>query len=331
MYPFLYPFPSADDCLNYINKNFDWKPDDFRLAEQLVAKKLIPLKTGTELCYYLGISKKLISAISLHPDRYYRAFTITKANGKLRAIHAPRVFLKTIQRYILDCILTPLPLHEAACGFRRGMSCATGAQHHLKRPFLWNIDLKDFFPSIEKKRVIQAFTEIGYSSKAAYILASLCCLDGKLPQGAPTSPALANYVFRPTDDIIDELAKAKDIVYTRYADDLSFSSLSPIAEEFRQQIQKIITGFGFRINSTKSRLVGPKCCRQVTGLTINEKISIPRVRRRQMRARFHQVLKSPGSFSHEKERLIGFAAWVFEYHPAEGKKYLEIAHSIPDK
>jgi retron-type reverse transcriptase len=292
---------------------------------------LIPLKTGTELGEYLGVSKKLISAIALRPRGYYREFEIAKRNGRKRTIQAPRVFLKTIQRYILDCILAPVSLHEAACGFRRGHSCSTGAKQHVQRPFLWNIDLQDFFPSIGRGRVVQAFSALGYLPNAALLLASLCCLDEALPQGAPTSPALANIVFAPIDGQLASLAKNSGSCYTRYADDLSFSRMEPITEKFRQAVVQVIRDAGFRINSRKSRLMGPKCSRQVTGLTVNEKVSIPRQRRRQLRARFHHVRRNPLAFVAMKEQLVGFAAWVAEHHPAEGRRYLEIAHSIPDR
>jgi retron-type reverse transcriptase len=301
MYPSLYPFGTGGDCIKYIRTYLNWEPDDLATAERLVAKNIIPLKTGTELAVYLGISRKLIGAIALRPHKYYRAFEITKANGKKRTIHAPRVFLKTIQRYILDCVLTPLDLHEAACGFRRGFSCATGAKRHVERPFLWNIDLQDFFPSIVKERVAHAFSSIGYPVGAASVLASLCCLDGKLPQGAPTSPALANYIFFQVDVRIGEAARIANVVYTRYADDLSFSALEPINEDFQQNVSRIIRDAGFRINRGKSRLMGPKCCRQVTGLTVNEKVCIPRTKRRQLRAWFHNVDKNPAAFTGEKE------------------------------
>ncbi len=331
MYPFLYPFGTASDCLRYVRENLDWDEDDLAAAESLVARNLIPLRTGAELGTFLGVSKKLISAIALRPQNYYRAFEITKRNGKKRTIHAPRVFSKTIQRYILDCVLTPLALHEAACGFRRGFSCATGAKRHLQRPFLWNIDLKDFFPNIAEGRVRGTFLGMGYSPGASSLLASLCCLEERLPQGAPTSPALANIIFTPTDGRIAELADTASVVYSRYADDLSFSSRELITQEFRRAVTQTICEAGFQINPNKSRLMGPKCRRQVTGLTVNERLSIPRARRRELRAWFHKVQKAPAAFVHEKDRLIGYAAWVFEHHALEGKKYLKIAHSIPNK
>jgi retron-type reverse transcriptase len=172
---------------------------------------------------------------------------------------------------------------------------------------------------------------MGYPAKAASLLASLCCLDEILPQGAPTSPALANLIFTPIDGEIAALAAKAGLVYTRYADDLSFSALEPITEEFRRRVAQIIRAAGFQINPNKSRLMGPKCCRQVTGLTVNERLSIPREKRRQLRAWFHSVQKNPAGFISVKQRLVGFASWVFEHHPVEGKKYLKIAHSIPEE
>jgi RNA-directed DNA polymerase len=124
--------------------------------------------------------------------------------------------------------------------------------------------------------------------------------------------------------------KAVEIVYTRYTDDLSFSSLKPIPEDFRALVMRIIRQAGFDLNPRKSRLMGPRCGRQVTGLTVNEKISIPRQKRRLLRAKFHNVGKNPTAFVSQKARLVGFASWVFDHHPREGKTYLEIAHSIPD-
>jgi RNA-directed DNA polymerase len=223
------------------------------------------------------------------------------------------------------------PLAHKQRAFRRGFSYATEAKRHLRRPYLWNIDLEDFFPSITKSRVVQAFTEIGCSKEAASVLASLTCLDERLPQGAPTSAALANYIFFGVDVQISEMAQVADALYTRFADDLSFSTLAPIHVGFQQKVRQIVHYAGFRINERKTRLMGPKCCRQVTRLTVNEKLSIPRQKRRQLRARFRNFRKNPAAFSSEKERMMGFASRAFEHHPAGGRDYLEVARSIPEE
>lgn len=327
MLPALYPFESNEQWLAAAPAFFS--SDNHRLVRALVEKRLIPVVSGPEIAIYLGISPKLVSAMVMQPDRYYRSFEIPKRSGGSRTITAPRVFLKTVQRYILDCIVSQLVPHEAACGFRRGYNCGSGAARHIGRPYLWNIDLESFFPSITKAQVKEVFISAGYPNPAAYFLAGLCCLGGRLPQGAPTSPALANLVCANLDRVLTEESRRSDIVYTRYADDLSFSGLHPIAAEFRTHIARRIGEFGFHLQRKKTRLMGPAVRREVTGLTVNQQVSIPRPIRRRLRAYFHQISRNPAAFSHERQRATGFARWLFDYHKADGAHALQICSTIP--
>jgi retron-type reverse transcriptase len=194
---------------------------------------------------------------------------------------------------------------------------------------LWNIDLKDFFPSIPKKRVTAAFEGMGYPFVAAYFLAGLCCLRGSLPQGAPTSPALSNIIFNKVDIALSELVDGKNIIYTRYADDLSFSGMKPIPVSFQRQVIRLLKTNGYFVQLKKSRLMGPAMRREVTGLTINEKVSLPRVRRRKLRAYFHDISLNPAAHSKKRTEALGFASWVKNHHPSEGRYYMEIALGIP--
>ena len=267
----------------------------------------------------------------IRTSRYYRGFKIKKPSGGNREIWAPRVFLKTVQRYVLDCMLAPIVPHEAATGFRRDIGIRDGAQRHVGRPFLWNIDLKDFFPSINQSQVTGLFSQLGFPHQASYFLSGLCCLRGKLPQGAPTSPAIANLILFPTDTEIGTLARRNRIIYTRYADDLTFSGTHPISDEFRREVGVLIESAGFRINKSKSRLMGPRCRREVTGLVVNRKVSIPRETRRKLRARFHRVSVHPERFTKQKGKLLGYASWVSQYRPKEGHRYRAIAEAIPSE
>jgi retron-type reverse transcriptase len=264
------------------------------------------------------------------PRKYYRPFSIPKKNGTFRQIDAPRVFLKTVQRYLLDCILQQFPLHPAAVGFRPHMNCATGAVRHIQARYLWNVDLKDFFPSITRSQVNQVFIQAGYQEDVAFFLSALCCLNSRLPQGAPTSPALANIIFTPADGEIDKLAKEAGLTYSRYADDLSFSSQTPIPSEFRAKTLAVVEAHNFRVNHAKSRLMGPRTRREVTGLTVNEKVTVARKRRRELRAYFHKISLDPAGFSADKNKALGYAAWISGHHEGEGKRYLAIAHKIPE-
>jgi RNA-directed DNA polymerase len=324
MHPFLYPFGTPERWLSYLTSWFKWPDEQIAISKNLLNRNLIPLMKGSEIADFLGVSAKLVGHMVIKPNRYYRVYSIIKKSGGMRQIAAPRIFLKTIQRYILDCILTPLPIHPAAVGFVRGRTMAMGATFHVGKRFLWNIDLENFFPSINQSRVKIAFEKMGYPSKAAYFLSGLCCLNGALPQGAPTSPALSNYIFAPIDEQINDLAKRNSISYSRYADDLSFSSDNPISKIFQRDVIKIVNENGFNINPSKSRLMGPRCRREVTGLTVNEKISIPREKRRKLRSMFHHLTKNPESFFEKKGYFKGYISWISQYHPDEAARYLKL-------
>jgi RNA-directed DNA polymerase len=331
MYPTLFPLLTREPWLGYLRTLGVQSPTEIANAEALLSRGIIPIVHSSDLGYYLGISPRLVGHMATEPQRYYRKFNIPKKNGSLREILAPRVFLKTVQRYLLDCILHRIPLHPAAVGFRPKMNCATGAERHVKARYLWNIDLKDFFPSITRSRAIKVFTDVGYQPDVASFLAQLCCLNDKLPQGAPTSPALSNIIFTPADEEIANLAEAAGLTYSRYADDLSFSGQSPIPEEFRGRILAVVKAHNFNVNNAKTRLMGPRTRREVTGLTVNEKISVPRKRRRQLRSYFHKIRLNPAAYSPDKEKALGYAAWIFGHHKGEGQTYLSIARSIPEQ
>lgn len=129
MLPTLYPFDSKERWLHVAPAFFG---EEFRpQLAGFLDRGLIPVFRGPEIAFYLGISPRLVSHMVTHPHKYYASFQILKRNGKPRMITAPRVFLKTVQRYILDCVLSQLPLHEAATGFRRGFNCALGAGRHV--------------------------------------------------------------------------------------------------------------------------------------------------------------------------------------------------------
>src|ERR1043166_6875421 len=311
MHPVLFPFGSEERWISFLSHWVTSDEHELEIAKLLVRKNILPLVHGSELAYILGISPKLLTHMAKRPAKYYRTFTIPKKTGKPRQITAPRIFLKVVQRYILDCVLRPLPVHVAACGFVAGRNCGSGAALHVGRRYVWNIDLKDFFPSVSQERVRLLFSHIGYQSEEH------------------TSELISNLVFVECDSEIVACARTNNVAYTRYADDLTFSSGEPFSDAFINAVRSSIKKHGFRINERKTRLMGSMCRREVTGLTVNEKVSIPRYRRRQLRALFHQVELNPAKFQPQKRVVIGFASWVHDYHE-EGKGYLKLAHSIPD-
>lgn len=296
--------------------------------QKLIEKGLPPIVSIRALGVILGINPKLISAISKFPQAYYRPFILKKKSGEDRQILAPRVFLKTIQRYILRSILEPQAIPGYINGFVTGRGIVSNGQAHRGAPFLLNVDLADFFGSVQERTVERFFHDLGFSAHVARTLAALCTFQGSLPQGAPTSPYLSNLVFAPVDQDILRLCSQYELTYSRYADDLTFSSGKKIPRGFLVELEAIVGRFGFRINSAKTRFAGPGQARYVTGFVVNEKVHPSRELRRKLRAMFHMAKRNPRKYRQRAKELLGWASFVNSYDPKIGQKYLDVAKRV---
>lgn len=329
MHPLLFPLGSDTRWKSFLEHEMKWDEESLVYADKLLTLKRLPLITGKEIAVYLGLTEKLVQFIRYRPEKFYTTFQVPKKNGSLRTIQAPRLYLKVIQHYILDCILSTAKISDSAFGFRPGASPAGGAQIHAGCRYLWNTDIRDFFPTIKKAQVVQAFQVLGYTLESSNWLSAICCLNEALPQGAPTSPTLSNIVFHTIDLTVEEICRSKNIQYSRYADDLSFSSQTPIPSHFQDEIISLLRRCGFEVHPGKSRLMGPMCRREVTGLTVNEEVSIPRQKRRIIRSLFHKVSLDPSEYTLERSKIAGIAGWVAQHHPDLGERYMELVHLIP--
>jgi RNA-directed DNA polymerase len=228
----------------------------------------------------------------IHCKKRYQTFTIKKKSGADRNIHAPIKGLKSILRslnFVLKCIYEP---HEAATGFVLEKSIVDNAKKHLGKHNVLNMDLKDFFHTFDRNRVKMGFINEpfnlnGDKEPLAFLLASLCTqpieIDGEvkivLPQGSPTSPTLTNILCKKLDRRLTGLANRFGATYTRYADDLTFSSQHNIHrdEEFTMELERIIEeDQKLVINPTKTRLQKQGYRQEATGLIINEKVNVHR-------------------------------------------------------
>jgi RNA-directed DNA polymerase len=301
--------------------------------DKLVGAKLPPLLSPTIFGIILGISPKLISAMARHPRRdypYYRTFEIPKKSGGQRTILAPRRFLKVVQKYILRQILERQPLPTFVTGFVRKRSIVDNASFHVGSRYILNVDIRDFFPSVTEEKVTKVFVDLSFPRGMAHILSRLCTYDGALPQGAPTSPYLANLVFGEVDQRILKLAHANRLKYSRYADDLTFSGPNPIDGDFPNELSKIIRRFGFELNAKKIRFAKPGQAKYVTGFVVNERVQPRRDQRRLLRAMFHNASLHPGKFRKESAVLLGWASFVNSYDKVKGKEYMKIAHKVAE-
>ena len=258
--------------------------------------------------------KKLLYNITA--GKAYISFDIPKKSGGYRTIHAPKKELKKIQKSIVFKILDHIRETEKdkyiktniSHAFEKGKSIITNAKIHRNKKFILNIDLKDFFDSFHFGRVAGYFEknrELKFSRETSILLAKIFCCDGKLPQGAPSSPIISNLICNIFDMRILKLAKKFKLDYTRYADDLSFSTndknFIKFYDDFMTKLNNEVKRAGFNINDKKTRLLYKDSRQEVTGLIVNKKISIKREYVKSTRA-MANTLYNNGSFHiNEKE------------------------------
>ena len=266
----------------------------------------VPAELASEaaLLNHLGLSTKELKKIWWFREKMYNHFNIAKGNGKIRVISAPDVRLKYLQRQLAPLLASMYRVRNPVHGFVPAKSVKTNAQAHLRRRFLLNMDLKDFFPSITEKRISGVLASLGVDHQAASIIARLCCCSGRLPQGAPTSPVLSNMVCFKLDKELMALAKNARCIYTRYADDITFSSHQPMTALFVGPLPSsghfsvdllgltllgTVSQNGFAVNPEKAHYADRHSRRMVTGLKVNEFVNVDRRYVRNIRATLYSV------------------------------------------
>ncbi|MGE9958234.1 reverse transcriptase domain-containing protein [Cloacibacillus porcorum] len=210
--------------------------------------------TMNEFVKITGLSSKLLYCLSNNTSHYYKQKDIPKKRGGIRKIYIPSYTLHVVQHWILTNILNKISPSNQAMAFRQGgyFGNKMNALYHAHTLYGLSIDLKDFFPSIDSKKVYSVFSRIGYNPFAATILTNLCTFEGKLPQGSACSPAISNIVCIGLDKRLIGLCEKKGIRFTRYADDMYFScDDKALLLKKISVIKKIINSEGFIINNKK--------------------------------------------------------------------------------
>lgn len=249
------------------------------------------IQTVDDFSEITHISKYTIYQLSSHSEKYYKIYTIPKKSGKLRTICQPSKNLKGLQSWILVNILNILKVSSSCKGFEIGSSTANNAFPHIGANTILNLDLKDFFSSVKRYQVNSIFTTLGYNTIISTILTNICTFQGSLPQGSPCSPKLANLSAWNLDLRIQGYVGKRGINYTRYADDLSFSGLSPVkVVKIIPMIKKIVEGERFEVNLAKTRVAGAGRAKKVTGLIVNDEgIGIGKNKFKGLRAKIHHL------------------------------------------
>ncbi len=266
-----------------------------------------PVETAADLAKVLGVDlPKLLYTLYKAPDgARYRTFEIPKRTGGMREIAAPIGILRDAQDALLPELVARYRAHPGAHGFIAGRSILSNAEHHVGAKLVLNIDLKDFFPGINFGRIRGLFMSpvFGMGKSAAAVAAQICTRKNGLPQGAPTSPVLSNFIATELDRRLTRLAKQNGMSYSRYADDITFSTNRPAfpasiaAYEERdpgkrtlvlgEALAAEITSAGFVVNEKKVRLQTRSMQQSVTGLTVNDRTNVTRERIRRLRAMLH--------------------------------------------
>jgi RNA-directed DNA polymerase len=263
------------------------------------------LADETALLTYLMLAPAELKKIWWYRRGMYHQFEISKKKGKTRLISAPDDRLKHIQRKITVALGQLYRVRAPVHGFVAKRSVKTNALAHLEQRYVLNLDIKDFFPSITERRIYGMLWSIGIDARVAEIIARLCC-DARhaLPQGAPSSPILSNMICFRLDKHLMRFAKGARCIYTRYADDITFSSYQPLGGLFAESappagrcspehlspaLKTIFTSEGFEIHPEKMHYADRRSRRMVTGLKINEFVNVDRRFVRNIRAALHSV------------------------------------------
>jgi RNA-directed DNA polymerase len=342
-----------------ISKGLNFKLNDSTLLEKydlplyqnvlaLTESMQIDLKALQYLAYNRKVSKV----------NHYHTFEVAKKSGGKRKISAPKPKLKEIQTWILENILNKIPNNEEAHGFIKERSIVTNANLHTNKDIVISIDLKNFFPTITHKRVKGLFHKMGYSEQLSTIFSLLCThaevdeidLDGvtyyvhsserKLPQGSPASPAISNLIVYKMDKKISGLAKKLNFTYTRYADDMSFSTTRENYDNVSRLLfysKKIIESEGFVIHPDKIHIMRKGMQQKVTGVVVNEKMNIDRIQLKKFRALLHNIEtigwkdQKWGKAIHLINAIDGYINYVYMVNPEKGKVFKQKVKDILKK
>ncbi|WP_278533585.1 reverse transcriptase family protein [Delftia acidovorans] len=332
--------------------------------QRLARHGLPELADAAQLADAMGITVAELRFLGFHREvartHHYHSFTLPKKTGGERLISAPMPRLKRAQYWVLDNILAKVPAHDAAHGFLAGRSIVSNAAPHAGHDVVINLDVKDFFPSIAFGRIKGVFRHLGYGEAMATLLALLCSenraqawqVDGEklfvggkarervLPQGAPTSPMLTNLLCRRLDRRLLGLARQLGFVYTRYADDLTFSASGEAARDnvgrLLGRVRWILRDEGFTPHPDKERVMRKGRRQEVTGLVVNaDKPGVSRETRRRLRAALHRATQAnAGKPAHwqgqaaQPSQLLGLAQFVYQVDPVQGGPLLGQARQL---
>ncbi len=240
-----------------------------------------------DLCRELGLQQQYVLELASEAEKFYTTFDRPKRSGGTRPICASEGRLKSFQRTLLSGVLSRYPMPQHVHGCVKGRSTATNAREHVNQDVVLNIDLSDFFGSIHFDSIRQIYQDIfSFDDGASRTLSQLTTFKNRLPQGAPTSPALANLAALELDlaiiQVCTQALSDENFSYSRYVDDITISGSNSIVE-LLPQVHQAIERNGFRAHPQKTRILRKSTRQWVTGMVVNQKLSPPKTVIRKVR------------------------------------------------
>ncbi|MBQ9761359.1 MAG: RNA-directed DNA polymerase [Clostridia bacterium] len=239
----------------------------------------------------LGYSSKTLYALSNCLEKHYHTVYVPKSDGSKRKLSVPDLILKLVQKSISDNILTQYPISRYAKAYKPGSNIQKNARPHVGKKKILKLDIEGFFDHIMYSQVKDiVFYKEKYSEPIRILLTMLCYYHDSLPQGAPTSPAITNIIMYNFDEAVGAFCNAKNIAYTRYCDDMTFSgdfNEGEIINFVKNELSKL----GLRLKKSKTALVPATKCQCVTGIVVNEKMNITKDYRKKIRQEMYFIRK----------------------------------------
>ena len=322
------------------NHTEDYMVACFEYAGNLHQRNLPVIFDFVHLAMYFKCSSEVLKGVVANVERHYNEYKIRKKAGGDRPIEAPDYLLKDIQRWIyINILCKDTSINDCVHGFipksmnkDKVRGVLTNAAPHAGHDWLINIDLKNFFHTVKLDKVKDYFSSLGYEDEVVKTLTALCTYKSRLPQGAPTSPMLSNIIASTMDVMMLKYCNKRGIVYTRYADDLTFSANSDVEVPPIEDIYKIVYLNGFKVNRMKTKVRYKGCRQEVTGLTVTNGVHVSQRFKKEILRELH-FCKKFGVYEHYKhlnttkglykEWLRGKIMFVRQIDPACGNKMLE--------
>lgn len=317
----------------------------FEYAGKLHQRNLPVIFDFVHLAMYFGCYSEALRGMVVNVEDHYKEYKIRKKTGGERRIEAPDDILKEMQRWIyINILCKDESIKSCVHGFipsfkykDKVRGILTNAVPHAGHDWLINIDLKNFFPTVKLDWVNDYFASLGYEEEVVKTLTALCTYKSRLPQGAPTSPMLSNIIATRMDERMLEYCNKRGIVYTRYADDMTFSANYDVEIPDVKELYDIIFKNGFIVNRKKTKIRYRGCKKEVTGLTVTSGVHVSKKYRKDVWRELY-FCKKFGVYEHYKHMntdkglyqawLRGRIMFIRQIDPACGNKMLSAFNDL---